>query len=76
MMGVRGSLSSANLLKNHFDVETATTLAEMSKEKKISLCGIAPDQTEANFSWSNMQPADFILITASLEFRGSLTSVE
>ena len=30
-------------------METATMLAQISREKKISLCGITPDQTEANF---------------------------
>ena len=72
---VRSSLSSVNLLKNHFDVETVTMLAKISKEKKLTLCGIAPDQAEADFSSMGLRPADTILIAASLEFMGSLTQV-
>ena len=75
-MGVSRSLSSANLLNNSFDVETATMLATISKQKKILLCGIAPDQTEASFRDQRLKPADVILIAASLEFMGSLSSIE
>jgi hypothetical protein len=71
----RGSLTSANLLGNEFDVKTATKLAQISKEKQLTLCSITPDQTEADFKHWDLRPADAILIAASLEFRGSLTQV-
>ena len=75
MIAVKGSLSLVNLLKNRFDVETATMLAAISKEKKLTLCGIAPDKTEANFRDQDLEPTDAILIAASIAFRGSLNSV-
>ena len=71
----RGSLTECTLLKNEFDVETARMLAQISKEKKISLCGIKPDQTEASFAYTNLKLADGVLIAAALEFRGSLTQI-
>ena len=61
------------------DTESATTLATVAKEKGVSLCGIKPEQTEADFSSQKtgyyMQPADAILLTADLAVRASLTSV-
>ena len=72
----RGSLTECTLLKNAFDVETATMLANVSKKKQISLCGIAAEQTEADFKDQSLQPADGILIAAVLQFRDSLTSID
>eukprot|EP00966_Prymnesium_polylepis_P052998 1227130-Prymnesium_polylepis.1 len=72
-IAVSRSLTECTLLKNAFDVETATMLAKISKDKQISLCGIAPDQTQADFQGQNIQAAEGILIAAALEFRGSLT---
>ena len=63
---------------NQLDTESATMLANSAKEKGISLCGIAPGQTEANLQGSlgkRMGPADAILLTADLAVRASLTSV-
>ena len=65
---------------NELDTESATTLATVAKEKGISLCGIKPEQTEADFtpsknSYNYLKPADAILLTADLAVRGSLTSV-
>jgi hypothetical protein len=73
--GIHGSrsLTECTLLKNSFDVETATVLAKISKDKQISLCGITAEQTEAEFKDHDLNPADAILIAAALEFRGSLT---
>jgi hypothetical protein len=71
----RGSLTECTLLKNKFDVETATMLAKISKEKQVSLCGITADQTETDFKGQGLKPEDAILIAAALEFRGSLTQV-
>ena len=69
------SLTAVNLLKNDFDVEVATMLAQISREKKITLCGIMADQTEADFNNRELGPADAILIAASLEFRSCLISI-
>eukprot|EP00966_Prymnesium_polylepis_P205692 4766352-Prymnesium_polylepis.1 len=54
-------------------------LANLAKEKKISLCGITPDQTVTNLRPKDkyrgpfMKPADAILLTADLAVRGFLT---
>ena len=69
------SLTMADLRYNNLDTEAATMLAIIAKDKKISLCGIAPDQTEANFrplknNRNYMKHADAILLTADLAVRG------
>ena len=48
LLPVSRSLAVADLRFNQLDTESATMLATIAKEKKISLCGITPDQTEAN----------------------------
>ena len=58
---VNGSLTVTNLLKNQLDAESAKMLAEVAKQKGISLCGIQRDQTAADFSDKNLQPPDAIL---------------
>ena len=75
--GIRasGTLTECNLLNNEMDSEAATVLAQISKERKISLCGITLHQTKANFSKQRLQPADAILIAAAMEFRGDLMQV-
>jgi hypothetical protein len=74
-MRASSSLTAVNLLNNKLNVEVATMLAQISREKKITLCGIMADQTEADFNNRELGPADAILIAASLEFRSSLTKV-
>ena len=74
-IAVSGSLTDCNLLNNEMDSETATMLAQISKERRISLCGIMPEHTEANFREQQLTPANATLIAAALEFRGSLTKV-
>ena len=39
-LGVNGSLTVTNLLSNQLDAESAKMLAEVAKQKGISLCGI------------------------------------
>ena len=75
---VNASVTVADLRYNKLDAEAATMLVEIAKEKKISLCGIKPGQTEVDFTPSNnnynyMQPADAILLTADLAVIASLT---
>ena len=53
----------------------AKMLAQISKEKKISLCGIKPEQTQADFSRQDLDGPDAILIAAALHFRPSLEKV-
>jgi hypothetical protein len=46
----------ANLLGNQLDAESAKMLAEVAKQKGISLCGIQCDQTTADFSGKRIKP--------------------
>jgi hypothetical protein len=65
---------------NNLDPKSATMLATVAKEKRISLCGVTPEQTEADFSsyktGSYMWPADAVHIAADLTVRPSLTSID
>jgi len=77
---VNCGLTVANLLGNHLDAESAMMLAEVAKQKGISLCGIRRDQTTANFSvdsvledmlatgWfrGELKPPDAILLASDL----------
>jgi hypothetical protein len=84
-----GELTVANLLGNHLDEESAKILAEVAKQKGISLCGIRREQTTANFSmepggleraWfrGELKPPDAILLASDLSqavVTGGLTEV-
>ena len=75
---VTASLTVTDLRYNNLDTESATMLANIAKKKRISLCGITPGQTEADFTPSKndnyyMGPADAILLTADLAVIPSLT---
>ena len=53
-------------------------LAEVAKQKGISLCGIQRDQTTADFSNWNLEPPDAILLASDLSqagVTGSLTEM-
>jgi len=73
------SLTVADLRYNNLDNESATMLANTAKEKKISLCGITPDQTDANMQGEpgkRMDTADAILLTADLAVGASLMNID
>jgi hypothetical protein len=75
---VNGSLTVTNLLGNRLDAESAKMLAEVAKQKGISLCGIPRDQTIADFSKQNLKPPDAILLASDLSqavVTGALTEV-
>ena len=69
------AVTAANLLHNNLDRESATMLTRIAAEKKISLCGISPHQTFADFSNEGLGPIDSILIASDLGVRPSLTSL-
>jgi len=78
-MRVNGGLTVANLLYNKLDVESAKMLAEVAKQKGVSLCGIQRDQTTADFSHSLLEPPDAILLASDLSqavVTGALTCVD
>ncbi|EOD23708.1 hypothetical protein EMIHUDRAFT_254895 [Emiliania huxleyi CCMP1516] len=74
-ISVMASLTAANLLCNNLDKESATMLATVAKEKKISLCGIGLEQTSADFRGQGLEPNDSILIASDLGVRASLTKL-
>ena len=63
---VTGALTVTNLLGNQLDAESANLLAEVAKQKGISLCGIQRDQTTADFSEWCLKPPDAILLASDL----------
>lgn len=73
------SITVVDIRYNELDVESATMLAAVAKEKGVSLCGITPEQIEADFSSKMtgdcMNPADAILLTADLAVRTAMTSL-
>ena len=78
-MLVNGSLTVTNLLGNRLDAKSAKMLAEVAKQKGISLCGIQRDQTTASFFGSCLRPHDAILLASDLSqavVTGSLTEME
>ena len=78
-LGVNGGLTVANLLRNQLDAESAKMLAEVAKQKGISVCGIQRDQTTAYFRDERLQPPDAILLASDLSqaiVTGALTKIE
>ena len=78
LIPIMGALTVANLLGNELDAESAKMLAEVAKQKGISLCGIQRDQTTADFSNQNLKLPDAILLASDLsqaDVTGALTSL-
>ena len=73
----RPSVTSVTLLGNNFDDATVEMLLKLKEEKPslITLCGLALDQTEANFKGMNLRPADARLLAPEIIVRASLTSL-
>jgi Ran GTPase-activating protein (RanGAP) involved in mRNA processing and transport len=63
---VNGGVTVTNLLCNMLDLKSAMMLAEVAKQKGISLCGIQQDQTTADFSCQGLEPPDAILLAWDL----------
>jgi hypothetical protein len=78
MVAVTGALTVTNLLGNQLDEASTKILAEVAKQKGISLCGIQRDQTTADFSNKFLKPPDAILLASDLSqavVTGGLTSI-
>jgi len=73
--GVSASLTSCNVLFNKMDVATAKSLVEAVEGKRISLAGIQPDETKADFSNKGLKPADAILLASDLSKADVSTSL-
>ena len=69
---VNEGLTSINLLRNAFDTAASRALAEIAKSKRLSLCGIRPAQTSAEYR--DLKHPDAILIVSHLSaVSGALT---
>ena len=76
---VNGSLTVTNLLGNELDVESAKMLAQVAKQKGISLCGILRDQTTVDYYRLHLHPPDAILLASDLSqavVTGGLTTID
>ena len=76
---VNGTLTVTNLLYNQLDEASAKMLAEVAKQKGISLCGIQRDQTTADFHNKGLKPPDAILLASDLSqavVTGALTEIK
>eukprot|EP00900_Chrysochromulina_parva_P004893 jgi/Chrpa1/14404/Chrysochromulina_OHIO_Genome00021981-RA len=58
MVGINGALTVTIFLGNQLNAESAKMLAEVAKQKGISLCGIQRDQTTADFRGKGLKPPD------------------
>jgi hypothetical protein len=75
---VNGALTVTNLLHNQLDEASAKMLAEVAKQKGISLCGIQRDRTTADFSNKFLMTPDAILLASDLSqavVTGGLTKI-
>ena len=69
-------MTSVNLLGNDIGDGAAAVIAAAEQNGKIkTLCGIEPDQTEANFSRQNLKPADAQLLAFDLKFSSPLKTL-
>ena len=69
-------LTSVNLLRNHIGGAAADVVRAAEQHGKIqTLCGIEPDQTEANFSGRGLKAADAVLLAYDIKVNTPLTTL-
>jgi len=71
------SVTSVNLLRNEFDTEAASMLLKVKEQKPMlrTLCGLTHAETELNYQYNGLGPADAMLLAPELQVMPSLTSV-
>ena len=72
---VSASLTKCKLLCNNFGANAATLLVEAVKDKDVSLAGIEPNQTAADFSRDGLKPGDAMLLASDLSKPGVSASL-
>jgi hypothetical protein len=72
-----GAISVVNILANDISKEQAEDLIKIMKSKASlkSLCGITPDQREADFSGQMLNGVDAMLITNDISDNGALSKL-
>ena len=63
-------------VRSRSPLESAMMLAEVAKQKGISLCGIQRDQTTADFSHRGLKPPDAILLASDLSQAGVTGAID
>ena len=67
-------MTSVNLLSNDIGEAAADVVRAAEQHGKIqTLCGIKPDQSEANFSSKGLQAADAVLLAYDIMVNAPLT---
>ena len=78
-IAAHGRLMCCNVLNNDLDLEAANLLVEAVKSKDVSLCGIEPEQTSADFCGRGLGAPDAVLLSSDLSkaaVTGGLTKME
>lgn len=75
LLPVMASLTCCNVIRNQMDSAAANALVEAVKDKSISLCGIQPDQTNADFARLDLEAPDAILLASDLSKAGVTASL-
>ena len=69
-------LTSVNLLRNDIGEAAADIVRAAEQHGKIqTLCGIEPDQKEADFSHQNLKAADAVLLAYDIKVNAPLTDL-
>ena len=69
-------LTSVNLLRNDIGAAAADVVRAAEQHGKIqTLCGIKPDQTEADFSHNGLKAADAVLLAYDIKVNTPLKSL-
>ena len=78
-LSVNASLTSCNVRLNQLDVESAELLVKAVEGKDVSLCGITPSQTTADFGRLGEPlkhgPGDAVLLASDLSKSGVTASM-
>ena len=70
-------LTSVNLLSNNIGEAAADVVRAAEQHGKIqTLCGIKPDQKEANFSDQNLKAADAVLLAYDIKVNAPLNKLD
>ena len=77
-LSVNASLTSVTLLGNKFDDATVVMLLKLKEEKLTltTLCGLKPDQKEANFNNWGLISQDAKLLAPEIAVNASLTKIK
>ena len=71
------SLTSIHLLANGFDTEAASMLLKVKEQKPMlrTLCGLTHAETELDYRFKVLKPADAMLLAPEISVMASLTSI-